>query len=56
MITLLYSIENKAVVESTAQFFKLLESNNDVTNNAGSLLKVFLVRATELKASAQCDK
>merc|ERR1712071_619890 len=32
-----------------------LRSNNETTGNIASLLKVFLVRATELKASAQCE-
>ena len=51
-----HSLENKVAVEATTQFFKLLENNNEATKNAGALLRVFLVRATELKASAQCDK
>lgn len=52
----LFRLENQAVIEATAQLFQLLESNNQATRNTSSLLRVFLSRATELKASAQCDK
>lgn len=47
--------ENHEFIEGTAQLFQLLESNNQATRNTSSLLRVFLARATELKASAQCD-
>lgn len=48
--------ENQALLEATTPLFQLLGTNNSSTKNAGSLLKVFLARAMELKASAQCDK
>ncbi|XP_046451728.1 dymeclin-like isoform X1 [Daphnia pulex] len=51
----LSSLENHEVIEGTAQLFQLLESNNQATRNTSALLRVFLSRATELKASAQCD-
>nr|CAH0110481.1 unnamed protein product [Daphnia galeata] len=51
----LSSLENHEIIEATAQLFQLLESNNQATRNTSSLLRVFLARATELKASAQCD-
>ena len=50
------SAEHKKTVEETANLFQVLKSNNETTGNIASLLKVFLARATELKASAQCDK
>ncbi|XP_059351282.1 dymeclin-like isoform X2 [Daphnia carinata] len=48
--------ENHEFIEATANLFQVLESNNQATRNTSSLLRVFLARATELKASAQCDK
>ncbi|XP_057375530.1 dymeclin-like isoform X1 [Daphnia carinata] len=47
--------ENHEFIEATANLFQVLESNNQATRNTSSLLRVFLARATELKASAQCD-
>ena len=47
--------EHEYVIEKTSGLFKLLRNNSE-TQNAASLLKQFLVRATELKASAQCDE
>ena len=55
-IFLYCSLENQEFIDATAQLFQLLESNNQATRNTSSLLRVFLSRATELKASAQCDK
>jgi len=51
----LNSTEHKKTIDETANLFQLLRSNNETTGNIASLLKVFLVRATELKASAQCE-
>lgn len=44
------------MIDATEELFKLLEQNHNVTQNTSSLIRVFLTRATELKASAQCDK
>ena len=48
--------ENQAFVEATAPLFQLLEGHHETARNAASLVRVFLIRATELKASAQCEK
>lgn len=56
MFFFLFRSENRAVIDATDQLFKLLEHNHNSSQNTSSLIRVLLTRATELKASAQCDK
>lgn len=49
------SSDAKLLEESTVSVCKNLAINNAKSGNFGSLVRNFLVRATELKASAQCE-
>ncbi|KAL3886406.1 hypothetical protein ACJMK2_026404 [Sinanodonta woodiana] len=49
------SSDSKLLEESTAAICKNLAINNCKTGNFPALIKNFLVRCTELKASAQCE-
>ncbi|WAR30031.1 DYM-like protein [Mya arenaria] len=49
------SSDAKLLEESTALTCKNLAINNCKTGNFGALVRKFLVRCTELKASAQCE-
>ncbi|XP_063437698.1 dymeclin-like [Mytilus trossulus] len=49
------SSDAKLLEESTVSVCKNLAINNAKSGNFGSLVRTFLVRATELKASAQCE-
>lgn len=49
------SSDAKLLEESTSAVCKNLAINNARSGNFGSLVRNFLVRATELKASAQCE-
>jgi len=50
------SADYRLLEESTQSLCKTLLANNLTTGNVGALLNVFLSRAQELKASAQCKK
>lgn len=49
------SSDSKLLEESTALICKNLAINNCKTGNFGALIHNFLIRCTELKASAQCE-
>ncbi|XP_060076610.1 dymeclin-like [Ylistrum balloti] len=49
------SADGKLLEESTVGICKTLAINNARSGNFGALVRNFLVRATELKASAQCE-
>ncbi|KAH3746684.1 dymeclin-like [Dreissena polymorpha] len=49
------SSDGKLLEESTSLTCKNLAINNCKTGNFGSLVRTFLIRCTELKASAQCE-
>lgn len=51
-----FSSDAKLLEESTALTCKNLAINNCKTGNFGALVRTFLVRCTELKASAQCEE
>jgi len=42
--------------EATVKMCKNFVVNNSVTGNLASLIRVFLIRADELKVSAQCHE
>ena len=51
-----YSSDGKLLEESTASICKGVAINNCKSGNFGAVIRNFLVRATELKASVQCDE
>ena len=51
-----YSSDGKLLEESTASICKGVAINNCKSGNFGALIRNFLVRTTELKASVQCDE
>ena len=55
-LTLIFSADQRLLEESTASICKNFAINNCQTGNLGSLIQVFLMRATELKDSAQCEE
>ena len=55
-ILFFYSSDGKLLEESTANICKGVAINNCKSGNFGALIRNFLVRATELKASVQCDE
>ena len=55
-LSLFFSSDAKLLEESTALICKNLAINNCKTGNFGALIHNFLIRCTELKASAQCEE
>ncbi|XP_037785712.1 dymeclin-like, partial [Penaeus monodon] len=60
LLSFTFSIPNtssdyRLLEESIASLYPELLNNNKTSGNVASLIRVFLSRATELKASAQCD-
>lgn len=51
-----FSADQRLLEESTSPICKNFAINNCQTGNFGALVQVFLTRAAELKASAQCEK
>lgn len=52
----LFSSDGKLLEESTSSICKGVAINNCKSGNFGALIRNFLVRATELKASVQCEE
>jgi hypothetical protein len=52
----LKSSDGKLLEESTSSICKSVAIHNCKSGNFGALIRNFLVRATELKASVQCDE
>ena len=50
------SADQRLLEESTVNICKNFAINNCRTGNFGALIQVFLVRAAELRASAQCEE
>ncbi len=51
-----FSADQRLLEESTASICKNFAINNCRTGNFSALIRVFLTRAAELKASAQCEE
>ena len=48
--------DDKKLEEAVAEIFNTFLTNNLETGNLGSLIRVFLLKASDLKASAQLDR
>lgn len=55
-LSCLCSSDHRLLEESIMPLYVELVQNHSKSGNVASLIRVFLSRATELKASAQCDK
>ena len=51
-----YSFENHEIEKELSFLLEKFVVNNLRSSNFGSLIRVFLLRSTELHASAQCQK
>ena len=52
----IYREDDKKLEEAVADTFNTFLTNNLETGNLGSLIRVFLLKASDLKASAQLDR
>ena len=53
---LLFSVDQGMLEEATVSICKNFVVNNGRTGNLASLIRVFLIRADELKVSVQCHE
>ena len=55
-VLLLFSVDQGILEEATVNVCKNFVVNNGRTGNLASLIRVFLIRADELKVSVQCHE
>jgi len=55
-VSVLFSVDQGMLEEATVNVCKNFVVNNSLTGNLASLVRVFLIRADELKVSVQCHK